>query len=115
MAGPTAQSMKLRFPEFVDIDDSVIEFALAEALLFVNGWTKPQVIPATMYLAAHFLAVDQVSADSDGRDITSETIGRLSTSYRVGQGVGIADLASTSYGKRYIQLRNLTSPSFQVI
>jgi len=110
--------MKLKFAEFQTLDDQVVGFALEEAELFLGAWSSGAKDIAWMYLAAHFLAVAAASADSDGREITHETIGRISTTYKASSGTGaltIGDLQTTQYGARYLQLKNLGNPKFKTI
>jgi hypothetical protein len=110
--------MKLKFAEFQTLDDQVIGFALEEAELFLGTWSSGARDIAHMYLAAHFLSVSAASADSDGREITHETIGRISTTYKASapaQGESIGDLMTTQYGNRYIQLKNLGNPRFKTV
>lgn len=114
----TVTSMKLKFPEFQLVDDSVVDFALEEAALFLGVWANGAKDIAWMYLAAHLLAVSKASADADGREIISEHIGQISTTYKSSSGAGaatIGDLATTAYGNRYMQLKNLGNPRFKVL
>jgi len=114
----SAQVMKIRFPEFLNVQDAGIEFAIEEAALFMSKYTGPGYDLAQMYLAAHILAVNQNTADSGGRDTISETIGRLSETFRgppTGAAVTVGDLSTTSYGKRYQQIINLNTPRFAVV
>lgn len=120
MSVATALALKLKFPEFVSLDDIAVGFALEEAYLIVNQSTtvKARDICA-LYLAAHFLAVTSSTADSDGREVTSETIGRISVSYKATSNdpnaPQVGDLRTTSYGGRYLQLKNLGNPRFKMV
>lgn len=116
MGQPTAIDFKQRFPEFSDLGDAAVEFALEEAGLFMGTWTGVGVNIAWMYLAAHITAVSRVTADTDGRDVISETIGRLSTTYRAaGAQFSFGDLETTAYGKRYMQIRSIGTKMFESI
>jgi len=115
---PTATSIKLRFPEFRDVDDSVVEFAIEEARLGVSsGWSVGYNV-ALAYLAAHYVASAVAASESGGTGsdgaIASESIGRMSISYRQGVNANAAqdDLTSTSYGRKYQELvdRNFGGP-----
>lgn len=118
--GATALSIKLKFPEFQTLDDATVTFALEEAYLVVDQSTslKARDICA-MYLAAHILAVAQATSGSDGREVISETIGRISVTYKGGasskDGPFPGDLQTTAYGARYIQLKNLGNPKFLMV
>lgn len=111
---PTATSIKMRFPEFEDVDDYLIEFAIEEARLGVGtNWTTGYNI-AIVYLTAHYVAAGVAAVDAandDSGEIASESIGRMSISYKTSaasntNAVG-SDLSSSSYGKRYEELRGL--------
>ena len=53
---PSALSIKMRFPEFADVADAVIEFAIDEAREEVgSNWTTGYNI-AIVYLVAHYVA-----------------------------------------------------------
>ena len=107
---PTATSMKLRFSEFADVDDAVIEFAIEEARLGVgDNWTKGYNV-AIVYLAAHYVAAAvATSSGGGGGEIASESIGRMSISYKTsGNANAVEDDTSTSsYGRRYEELRDM--------
>ncbi len=117
---PTASSIKMRFSEFADVDDPVIEFAIEEAREEVGeNWTTGYNL-AIVYLVAHYVASANAAAASggtgDGGDIASESIGRLSISYAVSSSSNVNatadDKMSTSYGRRYVELlgRNFGGP-----
>jgi hypothetical protein len=112
---PTAASIKMRFSEFADAEDSVIEFAIEEARLEVgSNWTSGYNL-AIVYLVAHYVA-SSIAASQGGSagDIASESIGRLSISYATSRNADAThdDKSSTSYGRRYIELlgRNFSGP-----
>ena len=116
MTIPTALSMKLKFPEFADVSDMTIEFAIEEAAMSFtdDNWTTGGDI-AIMYSAAHLIASGQAAANSfeggSGGEIESESIGRLSISYKSNPAANSSatpdDYSSSSYGRRYIELRGL--------
>jgi hypothetical protein len=115
---PTAASIKTRFPEFVDIDDAVVEFSIEEARLEVGtNWTSGYNL-AIVYLVAHYVASAVAASASAGTgdegNIASESIGRLSISYAQSaiSNASQDDKSSTSYGRRYVELlgRNFGGP-----
>lgn len=115
---PTASSIKMRFPEFVDVGDPVIEFAIEEARLEIGtNWTTVYNL-AIVYLVAHYVACSLIASASggtgDGGDIASESIGRLSISYAKSPNADAThgDKSSSSYGRRYTELlgRNFGGP-----
>jgi len=114
---PTSTSMKLKFPEFADVADATIEFAIEEAAMAFpepNDWTSGGDF-AIMYYAAHIIAAGQAAANSfsggSGGEIASETIGRISISYKTSAASNAEatfdNLASSSYGRRYIEMRGM--------
>jgi hypothetical protein len=96
---PNVIAFKAMFQDFADLDDTLVQIALDTAARFVDdSWGDAQA-GATMYLAAHFLASAHATADTDGRVVSSETIGRMSISYATGTATGDnAMLSSTRYG-----------------
>ena len=97
---PNVVAFKTMFPEFESIDDTLLQIALDQAGQFVDDTWGASEADATMYLAAHFMAIAQVTASTGGRLVTSETIGRISVSYASASGgsSGVGPLASTGYG-----------------
>jgi hypothetical protein len=111
LAIPTASSIKMRFPEFSAVDDQVVEFAIEEARLEVSDdWTANGNL-ALVYLTAHYVACSVARAASggtgDSAEIASESIGRLSISYRAPSTSSSStseDKDSTTYGRRFIDI-----------
>jgi hypothetical protein len=113
---PTAVSIKTRFPEFVNVSDANIEFAIEEARLEVgSNWTVGYDL-AIVYLVAHYVAsaTAETARASAGGEVASESIGRLSVSYAQSSNAEAthADYESTSYGQRFleIQAKNFGGP-----
>jgi hypothetical protein len=97
---PNVVAFKSMFPDFADIDDTVVQIALDSASLFVDeSWGDSQAA-ATMYLGAHFLSMASTTSDTSGQIITSESIGRISVSYASASagGTGSGTLGMSSYG-----------------
>src|SRR4051812_41499592 len=96
---PTASSIKLKFPEFADLDDSIIEFAIEEARLGVSSeWTVGYNV-AIVYLSAHYIAAAQQAtnvAAGDSGEIASESIGRLSITYKTASAANVVSTDLTS-------------------
>ena len=113
---PTVAAMQLRFPEFAATDAALIQLALDEAAVFINGISMKAAAIGQMYLAAHIMALNQFAADNDGLDISGETIGRISIHYR-GPWMKDADgdLMTTVYGRRFKALRELGIKKFVTI
>lgn len=106
---PTASSIKMRFPEFNNVEDSIVEFAIEEARLEVgDNWEETTVGIALIYLVAHYVAASVSRAASGGSGdgvIQSESIGRLSITYASGAATADAtDKDTTAYGRRYLEI-----------
>lgn len=112
---PTATSMKLKFPEFADTNDVTLEFAIEEASMTVTDAWDVQGSLALMYFAAHLVAAGKVAAlaldGGSGGAIASESIGRMSISYKTSTSSNsdatADDMSTSTYGRRYIELRAL--------
>lgn len=103
----TSRSLKLRFPELVDIDDWALEFAIAEATLRVDSsWIAKDISKARALLAAHIATAAGMDLETGGdATITSELMGRISVSYaRSGASERSALLGATTYGQRFLAL-----------
>jgi hypothetical protein len=116
--------IKMKFPEFAGYENVNIQFAIDEAALEVNdGWYARDRDIAVMYLAAHLLATSAAEStilEEGGREVVSERIGPMSTTYKqTGAGGANApsrgDLTTTSYGVRFKRLRDLNFPAIGVI
>jgi hypothetical protein len=103
---PTLDEFVVQFPEFIEQPSARINAALATAALTVDdAWLEQSYQPAILWLAAHILSRQQVAAsfaDAPG-EIASESIGRISVSYRAGT-PGFASLSTSMYGAEYLAL-----------
>ena len=120
MSTVTVTAIKLKFPEFADIDDAAIEFAIEEAASNVDDtWIARDKNLAWMYMAAHYLMVSiSRAASGTGQQIQSERIGEISVTYAPTPQPTMAspsDLTTTPYGTRYLELANLNHPPVMVI
>jgi hypothetical protein len=119
MTTPSAINIKMKFPEFESVSDAAIELAVEEAIISVGShWPDKYQTLALMYFTAHLLAVAAASADSGGREVTSETIGQISVTYKSATDVGkisVGDLSTTSYGAKFAEFRNLAFPAIMVV
>jgi hypothetical protein len=118
--GPiTAMNVKMRFPEFSDIDDSLVEFAIEEASLFISDRIRRGAVLAHMYLSAHIIAIGDYASLTEGREIASETFGRIHVKYATASetraGAALGDLSTTSYGRRYQAIIGIGLKQFDVI
>lgn len=120
MTDVTAQTMKIKFPEFADEDDVRIEFAIEEAARNVDDtWLAKDKNLAWMYMAAHYLSVSINNATVvNNKQVASERIGEISVTYATTPAPSPkdpTDLSSTSYGQRYRELSKLNFPPIMVI
>lgn len=118
--GPiSAVNIRLKFPEFADPTnptDASIELALEEALFFMSSWNGKGSSLAQMYLAAHIMAIAAYAGETGGRDVSAESIGRISIRYKsVGKDTFLGDVQTTVYGRRYQQIQGSNIQMFQVL
>lgn len=118
---PTSLSIKNRFPVFANVPDSVVEFAIEEASLVVDGsWgTATEQLLAISYVVAHFLMVGiQRMESGSGQIVSSERIGEMSISY-LAQAVPTLkdpyDWATTAFGVRYLSILQRNVPAIAVV
>jgi hypothetical protein len=122
MIVPSATNFKFKFPEFVQVDDASIEFALEEAVVACgNGdWIDDanQTL-ALYYYAAHLLMVSIMRAQSGaGQVIESESTPELKVTYKVPDMPKVTeaiDMTMTQYGVRYIGLVRSNFPAVLTI
>jgi len=116
---PTLDDFVLRFPEFKETPAYQINAAMVEAMRKVDEtWTEGDYAPAIMWLTAHILSSDTNAASTMGGvsgEIASETLGRISVTYRQAANGGGVGFGSTSYGTRYLELLRLNHPPFLVV
>lgn len=100
---------RVRLPEFVATADSVVEFALGDALLIYALCDT-----GVLYLAAHILTlhaesgVGSTGGTVDGGDgeTTSESAGGVSASFKAMADTGSeAFFATTAYGRMFLTIR----------
>lgn len=123
MSAPTTTTFKARFPEFVAVSDVFLQVIIDEAVGEVGpSWSEPDRSTAQMYLAAHMLASEGYGA---GKATGSATLGAVKRR-RVGDveteyagsgssgGVGSGYL-TTTYGRRYLELKRRNFPTIAVV
>lgn len=124
---PTYADFIARFPIFGNTDtypQSVVEAILVEATNAIDEtWLETDYKPAIMYLAAHMLATDNSSEDTDVEFgpgpsfIQSESFAGMSTTYSKGStdAAGQSKIyGSTVYGRRYYVLLQKNKPAVVV-
>jgi hypothetical protein len=117
---PTAVNLKMKFPEFANVDDASVEFAIEEAALFVDdNWLPDTQILGVLYLAAHYLQMTiMLAASATGQPITSERMGPMSITYA--SPVQITEATSsdwmlTMYGRRFREFCQINNPPIAII
>jgi hypothetical protein len=122
MTVPSSMNMKFKFPEFTDIADTSIEFAIEEAVVANDGkaianggeWiSDAEQTLAVMYYAAHLMQMSIMRAASGtGQIITSDRIGELSISYGGSANPGgPSDFKMTTYGTKYLDIVRRNFPA----
>ncbi len=105
---PTVAELKARYPEFTDVSDTVIQYAIAEASRSVdNGWFEEDYQPAIMALAAHLMVTDgELGGDTAIVGyVTSSKLGDAQDTYSGVTGLEAGSTyAGTVYGRRYARL-----------
>jgi hypothetical protein len=119
---PTPKDIKARFPEFAGLADSTIAFAIEVAKRSVDvTWTAADHAIALAYLTAHILVTDGKMADNAAAasavgPLVSESLGDASWTFAqkasvVGLSGMSAELATTSYGQRFLLLQRSNFPA----
>ncbi len=116
---PTSSELQARYPAFSEVDGTLIDLVITDAARNVDeSWCEADYQPAIMALAAHMLVEEGVT----GRDvqaagaITSSKLGDAQDNYS-----GLSSLqasgeySSTSYGRKFMQLRALNCQGVQLL
>lgn len=122
---PDAAALKARFPEFTAVSDTLIGLILAEAADQVGEtWIERDRAPATLYLAAHMLAVEGEPARSKGATggatsgpVKRRKVGDVETEFAGMSGgtTGATGYQSSAYGVRYLDLLRKNFPAVAVV
>lgn len=124
---PTSTDLKARFPEFSSVSDTLLDLILAEAQEQVGEtWLERDRKPATLYLAAHMLAMEGEPGRSAGGTsggitgpMKSRTVGDVRTEFAgfsVSGGGASTDAGyeMTAYGRQFLRLLRLNFPAVAV-
>lgn len=107
---PTADDLQARFPAFAAVADAAVTQAIAEAGRSVdNSWIEADYQLAVMLLAAHYMVTDGLGSSTEASlaGFRSLRVGPLEIQTTdAGSARLPGSLASTSYGRRFIQIRN---------
>lgn len=112
----TADDFFTRFPQFADADEDLITTLITEASRQVDStnWAADDINTALLYLTAHLYVLDQqaaeggTSAEGTAGEVASESFGPMAVSYANPGGVQsgqIAEIMTTSYGRRFAEIR----------
>lgn len=122
---PTVAEIKAKFPAFANIADATVDAAIAEAAGFVDQdeWREADYKPAISYLAAHLLTIGgalmSAASGAEGAatllqsGIISEMrvddvvvksgVAQSQQPSRSGSGAAKSPLASTEFGKQFLE------------
>lgn len=107
-----------RFPEFTDTDTDLIDLAIAEAGRNVDDtWIEDDRDNALKFLTAHILAIGGHGGSglSGARGVvTSERLGDAATTY-ADTSDDASGYLSTSYGREFARLRQLSHPPIMTV
>lgn len=125
---PTASDLKARFPEFTAVSDALVNLILAEASAQVGEtWLERDRKPATLYLAAHMLAMEGEpfrTKSGQGLGATGPVrrrkVGDTETEFAgfsssTGAGASASEYGSTAYGLRFLDLLRKNFPAVAVV
>ncbi|MCO5085149.1 MAG: DUF4054 domain-containing protein [Mesorhizobium sp.] len=125
---PTAADLKARFPEFTAVSNTLIDLILAEAIPQVGeSWLERDRRPATLYLAAHLLAMEgepgrtlrgASGATAGTGPVKRFKVGDVETEFAgngTSAGGGASSFASTEYGLRFLDLMRRNFPAVAVV
>jgi len=117
----SAQSIKLKYPEFRSQPDYIVQLAVDDANNYVDSavWMPADITYATSLLAAHFLMVRiSRTASGTGQLVRSETIGSISIAYEnpeMPKQPDPLDFTTTPYGSEFQALLNRNFPAVAVV
>lgn len=126
-AAPTPADLKARFPAFAAVPDDVIQDALDEAALQVDGtWvSEADFRLGRMLLAAHILTMDGHGAGGGGGGAGGAAgqfkrmrSGQLDLERFTAADLGYGDagvLGSTDYGRRFLDLLGRNIPAVAIV
>lgn len=116
----SAHTVKMRYPQFVSVPSSQIEFVIEEAALQVDWTWGIYEARGMMTLTAHMLTVELSRAGSaTGQQIASESFpGVVSISYTTAPTLNdeaVDDLSQTIYGVQFKALREAAVGSVAIV
>lgn len=123
MADPNVAMFRLRFPEFSEVSDPQVAYAIEESTLIVGSLASPRRSLAILYHSAHILSSGKISMENEGAnaEVVGDSIGRISQSVSsAGGGASVQfaeapELKSTYYGRRYLQVCRIGQSPVQML
>ena len=124
---PTAADLKARFPEFTAVSDVLVNLILAEAKAQVGEtWLERDRKTATLYLAAHMLAMEGEPGRSAGGTsggtsgpVRRRKVGDVETEFAgfgsSASGASASDYGLTAYGRLFFDLLRKNFPGVAVV
>lgn len=110
----SADDLTTRFPRFAEVAEATIDVHLGEARRLVDGsWCDEDQVLGQLLYAAHSMTLDGLGTGTEAElaaeglgDVQSLKSGSLSFTRKSGSGDGDAagELASTTYGRRFMEL-----------
>ena len=119
---PTAAEFKVRYPEFISVDNGRVDMYLALAAEGVSqSWTELDYREGIMALAAHQMSMEGEPQGGGGfittRAVTKRVVGDVAVSYadpRNGNAVW-EYYALSVYGMTYVRLMRLNTPAIAAV
>jgi Protein of unknown function (DUF4054) len=117
----TSASVKMRFPFLRDVPDALVQFALEEALIQCDAAQLGSYYSAAvLYMTAHIIVrAQQVLEGGAGMPLKSVSVGgEISYTYDnpdTPKLTDASDLATTSFGMRFLEYVTLSVPAVAVI
>lgn len=104
----TRADLRARLTEFAATADATVDLALADALSQINAtnWGETKSFLGQIYLAGHLLSLWSLASGAPGGPVSSRRDGDLAESYAIGSSLASDVLASTPYGRMYVDLRS---------
>lgn len=124
---PTLLEFRARFPEFVDVEDAVVNLAIADAACMIDGgWRATPCADCTIaisFLAAHYLALGVLAQSgfsfvAGAGDVSSVKFETMSVQFSTTGGrwaSGSYGFDDTPYGVRYRMLLRANFPAVMII
>lgn len=105
----TVAEFKTRFPEFNDVDDTLIEMLIEEGELSVGANFGKFRDLALLYFVAHSVELSNNGLSASSGSIASQSVDGVSVSYSTPANLSeySAYFGSTGYGQKYLYYFNI--------